>query len=98
MRWIISFHAAQRFMERHAPELDMTRALQVMQAALPEVKQLPSLSHTGAEHWLLKPFNVILVVEAKRDERVVVTVLPDLWRPKRRRSRRRCAPPVQKAS
>lgn len=98
--WVITYHAVERFVERHVPELDVHRARVVMQHAIQDATKLPSVSPSGSEHWLLKPFNVILVVDMQRGgKRVVVTVLPDLWRSKRRSRRRRgCAPPAAKAS
>ncbi len=75
MKPSITTHAVERYIERHAPNLDNRTALMILTEAMQDATKQKQNSRLGNEVWLLRSLGVQAVI--KRDPHpVVVTILP----------------------
>jgi hypothetical protein len=76
---IITYHAAERFVERHAPELTLTQGRAYLEEQAPLAAHLKEKTIKGDHQWQLDDPYCILVMKKdwRTREWVCVTVLPE---------------------
>lgn len=75
--FIITSHATERFISRHAQHMSFYEAKQYLKSKIPEATLLSEKTPNGREQWLLKepPCILVMVCDWEQRSRVCVTVL-----------------------
>lgn len=70
-------HAIDRFMERHAPRMNRTRARYLLERGAESATRLRTKTYKGQTQWQLDYPDVVLVTKNDNKEIICVTVLPE---------------------
>jgi hypothetical protein len=74
--WIVTQHAAERYIERHAPGLSFAASKERLLQQLVGAKPLRDRSRAGDPRWLISSLGVVAIVKEEPRGRTVVTVEP----------------------
>lgn len=74
--WHVTVHAAERYIQRHDPSLDLADAKATLCAALETARPLKERSRAGDPRWLIGALDVVAIVKEEPTGRHVVTIEP----------------------
>jgi hypothetical protein len=74
---IITRHAVDRFVERHAPHLTAEQALRFLLQEAPRAAHLKAKTMLGHHQWQLEDPDCVLVMKEDNRRMICVTVLPE---------------------
>lgn len=75
---IITRHAVDRFVQRHAPHMTVQEAFRHLCDAWPTAAHLKAKTLLGHHQWQLRDPDCVLVLRENRGRLICVTVLPEV--------------------